>query len=299
MGKYHPLPSHPFLFSPSLVLFQEHWFLASSQTFQSCICLRDFVMTVPSDWKILPLDSHTSHVSLPSGLCSNISFSVRPTWLPHFNCNSTTRIPDMFSLVLFLTISISYFHTLLFHLSHLSVFWLFPVECKFHQGKDLFFFNSLRHPQAHSSYLQTLVNSVNVGYSFLLSFFKKCVSWYVVFSLLFSSRNFLPVFFGHAACGILIPQPGIKPEPLAMEEQSLNHWTTRKILVPFFLKLCLFLILWPVFPDHSLLCFPFIQFPFQSPASNHPSHVDVLPGFSHGQFYSHPSLPYPPHSIAL
>ena len=119
MGKYHPLPSHPFLFSPSLVLFQEHWFLASSQTFQSCVCLRDFVMTVPSDWKILPLDSHTSHVSLPSGLCSNISFSVRPTWLPHFNCNSTTRIPDMFSLVLFLTISISYFHTLLFHLSHL------------------------------------------------------------------------------------------------------------------------------------------------------------------------------------
>ena len=222
MGKYHPLPSHPFLFSPSLVLFQEHWFLASSQTFQSCICLRDFVMTVPSDWKILPLDSHTSHVSLPLGLCSNISFSVRPTWLPHFNCNSTTRIPDMFSLVLFLTISISYFHTLLFHLSHLSVFWLFPVECKFHQGKDLFFFNSLRHPQAHSSYLQTLVNSVNVGYSFLLSFFKKCLSWYVVFSWLFSSRNFLPVFFGHAACGILIPQPGIKPEPLAMEEQSLN-----------------------------------------------------------------------------
>lgn len=59
--------------------------------FSRVFALWDFVMTVPSDWKTLPLDSHTSHVSLPSGLCSNVSFSVRPTWLPHFNCNSTTR----------------------------------------------------------------------------------------------------------------------------------------------------------------------------------------------------------------
>ena len=32
-----------------------------------------------------------------------------------------------------------------------------------------------------------------------------------------------------ASCGILVPQPGIEPVPLALEEQSLNHWTTREV----------------------------------------------------------------------
>ena len=36
------------------------------------------------------------------------------------------------------------------------------------------------------------------------------------------------------ACGILAPQPGIKPAPLAVEAWSLNHWTTREVpLLPF------------------------------------------------------------------
>ena len=29
-------------------------------------------------------------------------------------------------------------------------------------------------------------------------------------------------------CGILAPQPGIEPKPLAVEARSLNHWTTRR-----------------------------------------------------------------------
>ena len=33
---------------------------------------------------------------------------------------------------------------------------------------------------------------------------------------------------GCSACGILVPQPGIKSEPLALEAMSLNHWTTRE-----------------------------------------------------------------------
>ena len=32
-----------------------------------------------------------------------------------------------------------------------------------------------------------------------------------------------------AACGILVPQPGIKPAPPAVEAQSLNHWTAREV----------------------------------------------------------------------
>ena len=31
------------------------------------------------------------------------------------------------------------------------------------------------------------------------------------------------------ACGILVPWPGIKPVPPAMEAQSLNHWTDREV----------------------------------------------------------------------
>ena len=33
----------------------------------------------------------------------------------------------------------------------------------------------------------------------------------------------------HAACGILIPRPGIEPMPPAVEVRSLNHWTTREV----------------------------------------------------------------------
>ena len=33
----------------------------------------------------------------------------------------------------------------------------------------------------------------------------------------------------HAACGILDPQPGIEPMPLALEARSLSHWTAREV----------------------------------------------------------------------
>ena len=32
----------------------------------------------------------------------------------------------------------------------------------------------------------------------------------------------------HTACRILVPQPGIKPVPLAVEAQSPNYWITRE-----------------------------------------------------------------------
>ena len=43
--------------------------------------------------------------------------------------------------------------------------------------------------------------------------------------------NFWP---HHVACRIPVPWPGIKPTPLAKEAQSLNHWTTREVLGPWF-----------------------------------------------------------------
>ena len=38
------------------------------------------------------------------------------------------------------------------------------------------------------------------------------------------------MFLIYKACGILVPWPGIKLTPLALEVQSLNHWTTRDVL---------------------------------------------------------------------
>ena len=35
-------------------------------------------------------------------------------------------------------------------------------------------------------------------------------------------------FHCSAACGILIPQPGIEPMPPALEVQSFNHWTSKE-----------------------------------------------------------------------
>ena len=34
---------------------------------------------------------------------------------------------------------------------------------------------------------------------------------------------------GHLACGILVIQPGTQPEPMAVKQLSLNHWTTREL----------------------------------------------------------------------
>ena len=31
-----------------------------------------------------------------------------------------------------------------------------------------------------------------------------------------------------AACGVLVPQPGIEPMPPTVEAQSLNHWLSGK-----------------------------------------------------------------------
>ena len=35
-----------------------------------------------------------------------------------------------------------------------------------------------------------------------------------------------------AARGMLVPRPGIKPAPLAVEAQTLNHWTAKEVPTP-------------------------------------------------------------------
>ena len=42
-------------------------------------------------------------------------------------------------------------------------------------------------------------------------------------------QKYIYIYFDFSACGILVSQPGIEPTPPALEEQSLNHWTTREV----------------------------------------------------------------------
>ena len=47
--------------------------------------------------------------------------------------------------------------------------------------------------------------------------------------ILFSFFLLFLSFFLVAACKVLVPQPGMEPKTPAVETQSLNHWTARKI----------------------------------------------------------------------
>ena len=63
----------------------------------------------------------------------------------------------------------------------------------------------------------------------LLLFFKKSKFSNGFQAGLLSYFIYLLFFWPHrAACGILVPRPGIKPVPSAVEAQSPNHWTTRE-----------------------------------------------------------------------
>ena len=56
------------------------------------------------------------------------------------------------------------------------------------------------------------------------SYSSKCGLWG-------SSPFFLFLFWPRCtACGIFVPQPGIKPGPPAVKARSLNHWTAREVL---------------------------------------------------------------------
>ena len=60
----------------------------------------------------------------------------------------------------------------------------------------------------------------------------KCLSGFFIFlDALFSDGMCLLFYFWlhHTTCGILIPQPGIKPVSPALEAQSPNHWTAKEV----------------------------------------------------------------------
>ena len=58
-------------------------------------------------------------------------------------------------------------------------------------------------------------------------------------TLTFPGRNFF-FWLYYLACRILVPRPGIKPTIPAVEAQSLNHWTTRHIIIDSSISILLF-----------------------------------------------------------
>ena len=80
----------------------------------------------------------------------------------------------------------------------------------------------------------------------------RCLGWglfrFILFGVFWASQihffsQIRKAFFFflqcHLACGILVPWPGIKPTPPALEAQSLNHWTNREVPIIIFLKYAL------------------------------------------------------------
>ena len=53
----------------------------------------------------------------------------------------------------------------------------------------------------------------------------------LVHGTFFFRFSFVLFWLRHVACGILVPQPGIKPTAPALEVQGLNHWTAGEVLV--------------------------------------------------------------------
>ena len=68
---------------------------------------------------------------------------------------------------------------------------------------------------------------------------QRCLQWTLVGCLFYLINLFL--WLRLVACGVLVPEPGVKPLPSALEAQNLNHWTTKGVLDPLFLD-----------------CFPFV-----------------------------------------
>ena len=80
---------------------------------------------------------------------------------------------------------------------------------------------------------------------------------YRFFSFLFISL----VHLYPAVCGILVPWPGIKPAPVALEAWGLNHWTAREVLILSFWGKIFFFYLLSVLCSLTITTTPVVLMP--------------------------------------
>ena len=98
--------------------------------------------------------------------------------------------------------------------------------------------------------------------SYHFSFFSLCVCVCVCVCVCL-------VFFGHATCRLLVPWPGIKSWPSAVDARSPNHWTSREL--SFFSVVTLQYLVTFIFVLHT--CMPQV------------SHVSMTSVHSSGSFF--------------
>ena len=84
-----------------------------------------------------------------------------------------------------------------------------------------------------------------------------------LFCCLFWSRR--------AACGILVPRPGIEPKPPALEVWSLNHWTAREVQGGILMGGLCFKLHQPLLNSSSLTVLLFVKFFIHNPTPTKPS----------------------------
>ena len=88
----------------------------------------------------------------------------------------------------------------------------------------------------HWSFYVTRIITHLLFYNFFMTYFSISVCPFLILFIGCIKRCarislYVPLFFltHHMACRILVPQLGIKSVPLALESQSLNHWTAREL----------------------------------------------------------------------
>ena len=65
-------------------------------------------------------------------------------------------------------------------------------------------------------------------------------------------------FFGHVACGILVPWPGMEPIPTTVGMQSFNRWTKKRSpCILFSFKHLWYLLFHIIFVYFNTVCMPF------------------------------------------
>ena len=78
----------------------------------------------------------------------------------------------------------------------------------------------------------------------VISFNSFCRDFFFLFT--HSKVHFFSFWPCYNACRILVPQPGIKPGPLAVKVPSPNHWAAREFPSSLFL-MCYTILIFPQF----------------------------------------------------
>ena len=137
-------------------------------------------------------------------------------------------------------------------------------------------------PCLHKS-LFLLHRSCSFSYTFKNLHFKKIA---VIYTEHLPSDLFWGAGGLDTACGILVPRPGIRPIPPALEAQSLNHWTAREIPILTVLK---YTVQWHWVYSITVQPSPYL---FESPSLGYTSQIEIPGSQSNSILFSTMAAPF-------